>query len=159
MTKTKALSPKPEPLVIMLINFYPEWIHVSVSWWDLELRRGKGCDLFTLPLQQPLHCWLSWIQGSHAGGVMAEMSPLLSLKEVPSRRLSFPFSWLFSLASKFTTCLQGKSLSASSSIKMSFFIFHVLTHNDSCEGKIQALTFFCYELRPFSLEPLIRSDF
>lgn len=125
--------------------------------WNSEEERG----VIYLPFRSNSLCSAGFlrIQGSHAGGVMAEMPPLLSLKEVPSRHLSFPLSWLFSLASKFTTCLRGKSLSSSSSIKMSFFIFHVLTHSDSCKGKIQALTFFLYELRPFSLEPLIRSDF
>ena len=134
MAKIKTMFSNPEPLVLTLI--YVSWTDTHcfffsfiLNWFtfQLEFRRGEKCDWFTPSTLNSLSsagsswiclpCW--WSNGWKA--------PFPLLKEVLSRHVYSPFSCLFSQALKLTAFLQRKSLSSSSSIKVSFFIFGVLS--------------------------------
>lgn len=129
---------KPQPLAITLFFFYPELTHVSVSQSGLELRKWERCGVFPSSTPASLCSVRSpWVWVSRADGVMIVQPPFLSLKEVPSRHVSSLFMCPCSLASKLTTFLLMKVHSYSRSIKMSLFIFHLLSHSNSSEGESQ----------------------
>ena len=147
MAKIKTVFSNPEPL-LTLMN--PQLIHIVffffffflflLSWTDSHFSWNsegeRSCGWFTPSTQNSLSSAGSpqiclpwwWSNGWKA--------PFPLLKEVLSRHISSPLSCLFSLALKLTAFLQRKSLSPSSSIEVSFFVFHVLSHSSSSEGKI-----------------------